>query len=89
MVGIDKQKPHGSKPYLTPDLYFAATLLCAEVHFNGIVRDQKGRAKFSFTDTLDAVADIRQDYYNRTCKVDALTYSDRVKSLKSLCHADT
>ena len=73
------------KKYETCDLYFAAFLQSAGCEMTKTKKD-KGRFFFVFQD-LGGIAQLRNEYFGRRSKVDALSYADRVQSLKSLLHS--
>jgi len=49
------------------------------------LRDVRCRINFVFEKT-EIMSDLEMRYFKRDAKVDALTFGDNVKSLKSLCH---
>ena len=74
------------KGYRTSDLYYAAYLKVAGVKLLGTDRDG-GRVYFLFDEGEgSSLRDLRDQYYNRTSKVPALTYADEIKVMKSLTH---
>ena len=74
------------KGYRTSDLYYAAYLKVAGVKLLGTDRDG-GRVYFLFDEGEgSSLRDLRDQYYNRTSKVSALTYADEIKVMKSLTH---
>lgn len=75
-----------TKRWRTADLYFAAYLKVAGVPFVEAVREN-GRVHFTF-DPSDNMRDLKNQYYNRTAKVSALSYADEIKVMKSLTHGD-
>lgn len=73
------------KQYETCDLYFAAFLQCAGCD---MVKTRKEKSKFFFIfQDLGGISHLRNEYFGRRSKVDALSYADRVQSLKSLLHS--
>jgi hypothetical protein len=70
----------------TADLYFAAYLKVAGVPFIETVREG-GRVYFIF-DPTNGMRDLKNQYYNRTAKVPALSYADEIKVMKALTHGD-
>jgi len=82
---MTEQKKNG---YRTSDLYYAAYLKVAGVKLSGTERDG-GRVYFLFEegDGLN-LRELRDQYYNRTSKVAALTYADEIKVMKALTHED-
>ena len=75
-----------TKKWRTADLYFAAYLKVAGVPFIEAVREN-GRVYYLF-DPMSSMRDLKNQYYNRTAKVPALTYGDEIKVMKSLIHGD-
>ena len=72
--------------YRTSDLYYAAYLKVAGVKLTGTQRDG-GRVYFLFEEA-ESMRELRDQYYNRTSKVAALTYADEIKVMKALTHED-
>jgi hypothetical protein len=70
--------------YRTSDLYYAAYLKVAGVLLQETVREG-GRVYFVF-DNMSTISDLKQQYFNRTSKVPALTYADEIKAMKALTH---
>ena len=68
----------------TCDLYLAAGLVTANVKYH-TTSVLSGRVYFHFNNEDGVVDKVRREYLSRSCQVDALTYSDNVKSLKSFC----
>jgi len=74
--------------YRTSDLYYAAYLKVAGVKLTGTDRDG-GRVYFLFDEgDTNNMRELRDQYYNRTSKVAALTYADEIKVMKALTHED-
>jgi hypothetical protein len=72
--------------YRTCDLYLAAFYISAGCEMKESVRDhKKGRVYFVF-EKNPIIKDLKLSYFSRKAKIDALTFADNVKSLKSLCH---
>lgn len=69
--------------YKTCDLYLAALFASSGCKIKSTARDQR-KVYFYFENT-DVVEKLKAAYFLRQCPVDALTYADNVKSLKSLC----
>jgi len=67
----------------TCDLYLAAFFTTAGCSIEETSRDAR-KVYFLFGNT-ELIEKLKTDYYTRNAKVDALTYADNVKSLKSLC----
>jgi len=73
------------KTYETCDLYFAAFLQCAGCD---MLKTRKEKSKFFFVfQDLGGISQLKNEYFGRRSKVDALSYADRVQSLKSLVHS--
>ena len=68
----------------TCDLYMAAGLVTANIKYY-TTSVLSGRVYFHFKNEDGSLDKIKRDYLSRTLNVDALTYSDNVKSLKSFC----
>ena len=74
------------KKWRTADLFLAAYLKVAGVPFIEAVREN-GRVYYLF-DPMGSMRDLKNQYYNRTAKVVALTHSDEIKVMKALTHED-
>ena len=70
--------------YRTSDLYYAAYLKVAGCLLKGTERD--GRRVFFIFEKSELISDLKQQYFNRTSKVPALTYADEIRSMKALTH---
>lgn len=70
--------------YRTSDLYYAAYLRVAGVPLKETVRE--GNRVFFVFESTDGIKDLKQQYYNRTSKVPALSYADEIRSMKNLTH---
>jgi len=82
----NQQQQQTDGHYRTSDLYYAAYLKVAGVSFAGTSRDG-GRVYFLFEEGGPvAIKELKQQYYNRTSKVAALTYADEIKVMKALTH---
>ena len=68
----------------TCDLYLAAFFTSAGCQIKETTRD--ARKVYFLFDNIVLVDKLKVDYFTRNAKVDALTYADNIKSLKSLCH---
>lgn len=73
--------------FRTADIYFAAYLKVAGVEFLGTEREGP-RVYFIFV-IPEGMRDLKNQYYNRTAKVSALTYADEVKTMKNLTFLDS
>jgi hypothetical protein len=72
--------------YRTSDLYYAAYLKVAGVKLTGTTREE-GRVYFLFGEADPAaMRELRDQYYNRTSKVAALTFVDEIRVMKNLTH---
>lgn len=76
-------KPEG---YQTCDLYLAAFFLSAGCVMMDSVRDKKNKRIYFVFEKNPTLKDLRLNYFSRKARIDALTFADNVKSLKSLCH---
>jgi hypothetical protein len=68
----------------TCDLYLAACLVTTNIRYHN-TSVLHGRVYFHFDNEDGAVDRVKRGYLSRSLQVDALTYSDNVKSLKSFC----
>ena len=73
--------------YRTSDLYYAAYLRVARVPL--VTTEREGRRVFFVFERAEALDDLKQQFFNRTGKVEALTYADEIKAMKSLTHSTT
>lgn len=69
--------------YKTCDLYMAAFFVSADCPLVNTTLEGK-RVYFCFENSK-LIQDLKLSYYTRQAKIDALTYADNIKSLKSLC----
>ena len=74
-----------AESYRTSDLYYAAYLRVARVPW--VRTEREGRRVFFVFEKVPGIDDLKKDYFNRTGKVEALTYADEVKAMKSLTHS--
>lgn len=72
--------------YQTCDLYLAAFFLSAGCEMRDSIRDQKTKRVYFIFEKHPTLKDLKLNYFSRKAKIDALTFADNVKSLKSLCH---
>lgn len=72
--------------YSTCDLYLAAFYVTAGMKMIDQYRDKTSRRVYFIFDKNEMLIDLKVKYYKRDAKIDALTFSDNIKSLKSLCH---
>ena len=75
---------HKDGMYATSDLYYAAYLKVAGVPYKGTERE--GNRIFFLFEQSDALRDLKDQFFNRTAKVSALTYADEIKAMKALTH---
>lgn len=68
----------------TCDLYLAACLVTAQVKFSN-TSVLNNRVYFHFNNDEGMVDRIKREYLARQLQIDALSYSDNIKSLKSFC----
>ena len=74
--------------YRTSDLYYAAYLKVAGVPMTGTQREGS-RMYFVFDENGPvSIKELKQQYYNRSSKVAALSYADDIKVCKALTHDD-
>lgn len=69
--------------YKTCDLYLAAFFSSSGCPIKNTTRDAK-KVYFFFENT-EIIEKLKASYFLRQAKVDALSYADNIKSLKSLC----
>jgi hypothetical protein len=69
--------------YKTCDLYLAAFFATSGCPVKSTTRDAK--KVYFFFENSDIVDKLKSAYFLRQGKIDALSYADNVKSLKSLC----
>lgn len=78
---------HTDEGVKTCDLYLAAFFVSAGCPIKKTFKDPR-RVYFLF-DNPEIIEKLREDYFTRKASVDALTYADNIKSLKSLCASIT
>ena len=76
----------GENGYQTCDLYLAAFFQSIGAKMIKATRDQRTRRVYFIFEKNETMQGLRVNYFSREAKVDALTYADNIKSLKSLCH---
>jgi hypothetical protein len=69
--------------YKTCDLYLAAFFATSGCPIKSTTRDSK--KVYFFFESTEIIERLKGSYFLRQGKVDALSYADNVKSLKSLC----
>lgn len=74
------QTEEGTK---TCDLYLAAFLVSVDCPV--IKTSREGKKVYFLFDRTEIIEQLKMSYFTRQAKVDALTYADNIKSLKSLC----
>jgi Domain of unknown function (DUF5659) len=72
--------------YSTCDLYLASFFLSAGTRMIKTDRDPKTRRVYFIFEKSPLLQELKVNYFSRQAKVDALTFADNIKSLKSLCH---
>jgi len=72
--------------YQTCDLYLAAFFLSTGAKMVKSSRDSKTRRVYFVFEKNPIMLELKLSYFSRSAKVDALTFADNIKSLKSLCH---
>lgn len=88
-MGTDEIRNTGAGGYSTCDLYLAAFYVSAGCKIGQSTRDKTSKRVYFYFEDNPLIAELRLKYYSRDAKVDAQTYADNVKSLKSLCHSIT
>ena len=76
----------GEGGYQTCDLYLAAFFLSTGAHMTKSIRDKKTNRVYFIFEKSPIIQDLKISYFAREAKVDAITFADNIKSLKSLCH---
>lgn len=77
---------NGEFGFSTCDLYLAAFFLSAGSKMVKSIRDPKNKRVYFIFEKNPLMQELKLKYFSREAKVDALTFADNVKSLKSLCH---
>jgi len=72
--------------FSTCDLYLAAFMLSASCRLVKSIRDSKSKRVYFIFEKNPILLDLKIKYFSREAKIDALTFADNIKSLKSLCH---
>jgi hypothetical protein len=72
--------------FRTSDLYFAAYLQVAGARMIKTDRNDRNKVTFVFDSSVTNIEELKTAWFNRTGRVEALPFSDAVKSLKSICH---
>jgi hypothetical protein len=72
--------------YQTCDLYLAAFFLSAGSKMVRSSRDMKTKRVYFVFEKNPIMTELKVKYFSREAKIDALTFADNIKSLKSLCH---
>jgi hypothetical protein len=72
--------------YQTCDLYLSAFFLTAGAKMVRSSRDMKTRRVYFVFEKNPIMTELKVKYFSREAKIDALTFADNIKSLKSLCH---
>jgi len=72
--------------FSTCDLYLAAFFLSAGSRMIRSTRDSKSKRVYFVFEKNPIIVELKLNYFSRTAKIDALTFADNIKSLKSLCH---
>jgi hypothetical protein len=72
--------------YQTVDLYLASFFLSAGFRMIRSKRDDKTRRVYFVFEKNPLIQEMKVNYFSRQAKVDAITFADNIKSLKSLCH---
>lgn len=76
----------GESGYQTCDLYLAAFFISANCKMIKATRDPKSHRVYFIFEKNPMMEQLKLDYFSRTAKIAALTFTDNIKSLKSLCH---
>lgn len=74
---------HTKEGTKTCDLYLAAFFTTAGCQIKETTRD--ARKVYFFFEDNEILEKLKVSYFTRNAKVDALSFADNIKSLKSLC----
>jgi hypothetical protein len=74
--------------FSTCDLYLAALFVSSGFKSSSYKDATTKRVYFVF-EKNPILMELKLKYFSREAKIDALTYADNIKSLKSLCHQIT
>ena len=72
--------------FSTCDLYLASFFISCGCKMTSYERDPKSKRVYFIFEKNPLIQDLNLNYFSRQAKVDALTFADNIKSLKSLCH---
>ena len=72
--------------YQTCDLYLAAFFISIGCKMIKSFRDQSSKRVYFIFEKGSMISELKMKFFSREAKVDALTFADNIKSLKSLCH---
>jgi hypothetical protein len=72
--------------YSSCDLYLAAFFISAGCKMIKSTRDATSKRVYFHFEKTPILIDLKVSYFSRQAKIDAITFADNVKSLKSLCH---
>jgi ssRNA-specific RNase YbeY (16S rRNA maturation enzyme) len=72
--------------YQTCDLYLAAFFISAGCKMLTSDTDSKTRRVYFVFEKNPIIQELRVKYFSMDARVDALSFSNNIKSLKSLCH---
>jgi len=72
--------------FQTCDLYLSAFFLSAGCKMSSSSRDSKTKRVYFVFEKNPIITELKLKYFSREAKIDALTFADNIKSLKSLCH---
>ena len=72
--------------YRSCDLYLSAFFISAGIKLVKHERDNKTKRVYFVFEKNPLLNELKVNYFSRQAKIDALTFSDNIKSLKSLCH---
>ena len=81
---LPNRQPEGNNETRICDLYMAACLVTAQVKFHN-TSVVNNRIYFHFNNDEGMVDRIKREYLARQLQIDALSFSDNIKSLKSYC----
>lgn len=71
--------------YRTSDIYFGAYLRVAGVPL--LRAEREDRRMFFVFEQVDTFDELRNQYFNRTSKVVALSYVDEIRNMKAMLYS--
>ena len=92
MSTLSKEMPDGYSLYRTSDIYFASYLAAIDLRLmttEKVVDEKSGKTKtiFVFSLPTEHVRRLKTDFFTGSGTVQALKYSNSLRTLKGLCYA--